>query len=261
MKAIDFSNSYLTWRTDWDRKPSRTASRKPRYTLNNARIPLDCRCEITERESGCTTVYVLGVSCKTERVCVERDIWTEPNADFVPIFSQDEFLMVKTFDRVGKSVSLYPPTLGEQPERQIGRTEENFDDFRIDLARLEGEILESPEQIVDAVLGNQSLVARTAFANDRYDVVLDYPVKTINANERDLVYQTDTGPILLPDLAREPDNLIGGFELAFSAFNCSDWVELIVRSPTPITDDSSVYHYSRPVRLDARNSIVRLSRD
>ena len=258
MNAIDFSNSYLTFRTDLLKKPSRTASNKPPCTLNNARIPLDCHCEIRDAQTGETHVYVLGVNCKTERVGVEQDIWTDPNADFVPIFSQDQFMVVKTYDRIGKTVKLYPASLGDQPERQVGRVEEAFDSVRIDVFRREGERLERAEQIVEAVLSNHPLVARTEIQGERYTAVLDYPVKTINANERDSVYQTDTGPILLPDLSKESDDLIGGFELAFSAFNSPDWTEFIVRVPTPITAEISVYHYSRPLRLDTRNQIVRL---
>ena len=41
MEAIDFPISYFTWRTDWEKIPSRTTSSKPHFTLNNARIPLD----------------------------------------------------------------------------------------------------------------------------------------------------------------------------------------------------------------------------
>ena len=59
----------------------------------------------------------------------------------------------------------------------------------------------------------------------------------MNANERDMVYQTDTGPVLFPDLSAEPENLLTTLELAYSAFNCPDWVEFIVRVPTAISDD------------------------
>ncbi len=258
MQAIDFPNSYLTWRTDWEVVPSKTTSSKPHFTLNNARIPLDSWCELTEKASGETRAFALGVSCKTERVGAPKDIWTEPNADFIPVFSQDQFMMIKTFDRVGQRVQLYPPSLGAQPERQIGRTEDNFASVRLDLARREGTVLDKTEDVVQAVLDNHQLVARTEYEDDRYAVILDYPIKTINANERDNIFQTDTGPHLYPDLSRDPDELIEGMELAFSAFNAPDWIELIVRIPTPLTDDISVYHYSKPVRLDAKNTVVKL---
>jgi hypothetical protein len=191
-------------------------------------------------------------------VGVERDIWTEPNADFVPVFSRDRFLNIKTFDRAGKQVLLYPPSLGVQPERQAGIVAEAFDSVRIDLAYRDCEALQTADQIIEAVLANQPLVARSTIETDRYVTVLDYPVKTINANEREKIYQTDTGPLLMPDFSREPEDLISGIELAFAAFNCPGWIEFLVRAPTPIADGVSVYHFSRAVRFDATNQIVRL---
>jgi hypothetical protein len=258
MEVINFSTSYLTWRNDSLVVKPKTQSSKPRFTLNNARIPIDCRCEIVERATGDTREFVLGGNCKTERVGAEKDIWSFPNADFVPVFSKDHFMMIKTFDQVGKSVQLYPPSLGNQPERQVGRVEDSFAGIRIDLTRQEGELLDKPEQVVKAVLANRSLVARSEYEDERYSVILDYPIKTINANERDNFFQTDTGPIMLPDLTRDLDDLIAGFELAFSAFNAPDWTEFIIRTPTPITDDISVYHYSSPLRLDTRNQVFQL---
>ena len=258
MQAIDFPNSYLRWRTDWDTVPSKTASSKPHFAINNVRIPLDSRCRIEEKTTGEAREFVLGVSCKTERVGAPRDIWTQPNADFIPVFSRDQYLMINTFDRVGQRVQLYPPTLGEQSERQVGRCEENFASMKLDLTWKEGTVLDKTEDIVQAVLGDRPLVARTEYEDDRYAVILDYPIKTINVNERDIFYQTDTGPHLYPDLSRDPDELIEGMELAFSAFNTPDWIEFIVRVPTPLTDDISVYHYSKSVRVDTKNTVVGL---
>jgi hypothetical protein len=259
MKAIEFSRSFLTFRVDWEKKSHQTVTHKPVYTLNNARIPIDCHCEITDKQTGQAQEFVLGVSCKTEFVGVERDIWTEPNADFVPIFSQEQYLFLKTYAQVGTQVMAYPPSLGVQPDRQVGSVAEVFDSLRIDLSYGEGAVLDSADQIVEATLANQPLVARSQIEGDRYLAVLEYPVKTINANERDTIYQTDTGPVLLPDLSREPEELIGGFEMAFSAFNTPHWIEFLVRVPTPVAEGISVYHYSRPVRFDAKNQIVRLT--
>ncbi len=258
MQVIDFSRSFLTFRIDILKKAPTTVSHKPPFTLNNARIPIDCRCEITDKQTGGSQEFVLGVNCKTERVGVERDIWTEPNADFVPVFSRDQYLYIKTFDYVGKQVMLYPPSLGAQPERQVGRVAEALDSLRIDFSYCAGELLESADQIIEATLANHPLVARTEIEDERYVAVMDYPVKTINAGEREKIYQTDTGPLLLPDFSREPDDLIGGFELAFAAFNSPHWIEFLVRAPTPITKDLNVYHYSRSVRFDARNQILWL---
>ena len=258
MEVVDFSRSFLLFRTDLQKKPSQTASHKAPFSLNNARVVLDCVCRIEDRD-GYIEEFALGASCKTEQVGAEKDIWLEPNGDFKPIYGRERFLILKAFDVAGKTVQLYPPSQGEQPERQVGVRDEAFDDSRVDILRTEGQVLKSPEEVVNAVLANEPLVATTQLSNSRYEVTLEYPVKTINANERDWVYQTDTGPVLLPNLELDPEELITGMELAYSAFNCPRWTEFIVRVPTPIAEGMSVHHYSKPVRWDAHNRIIRRS--
>ncbi len=101
-----------------------------------------------------------------------------------------------------------------------------------------------------AVLANDLLVGVHRIETARYTAAIEYPVKTINANERDIVFQTDTGPILFPDLDRDPGELLSGLELAFTAANQLDWAEFIVRTRTPVADGVDVFHYDRTVRLD-----------
>ena len=101
-------------------------------------------------------------------------------------------------------------------------------------------------------------MGRTVIDGTRYLTTLEFPIKTMNASERDLIYQTDTGPVILPDFSREPDDLIVGFELAFVAFNCPDRAEFIVRVPTPVGEGIDVYHYSKAVRFDTQNQVLRL---
>lgn len=260
MQTVDFARSFLYFRNDHLKMPAPTVSHKPPSSLNNARILLDCVCEIIDKETNSAQTFVMGASCKTERVGVERDIWIEPNADFVPIFSNDLFMIVKTYDVADKGVPFYPPSRGMQPERQVGTVAEAFDTVRLDIRRVEGELLETAAQVVEATLdlGGPPLVARTVIEAGRYRAVLEYPVKTMNASERDLIYQTDTGPVLMPDFEQEPGDMITGFELAFVAFNCPDWAEFVVRAPVAVGDGIDVYHYSKFVRLDTHNQVMRV---
>lgn len=258
MQTVDFGRSFLNFRIDYAKKPAETASHEPPSTLNNARILLECVCEITEGCSGISRAFVLGASCKTERVGVEKDIWVQPNADFAPIFSKDEFLIVKTHDLANKEVPFYPPSRGMQPERQRGNVAEAFDSIQLNMQPIEGELLASAEEIVEATLDPNChpLVGRIVIRSDRYSSTLEFPIKTMNASERDLVYQTDTGPVLLPDFTRDPGDLIAGLELAFVAFNCPDWAEFIVRTATPVGEGLAVYHYSREERFDADCQVI-----
>jgi len=250
VNVLEFSRSTMTFRIDLDRIPPRTLSHQPPYALNNARVQLDCRCRITERVTGQVHTIVQGASCKTERVGAAADLWLQPNADFVPLFSDEEFMHIKTFARAGIVAQLHPPGSGPQSDRLRVPIEGTFERVHLDLIEREGERLEGPAAIVDAVLANDALVGIHRIESARYSVVIEYPVKTINANERDMVYQTDTGPILFPDLDREPTELLSGVELAFTAMNAPDWAEFIVRVPTLIADGVEVHHHSRAVRLD-----------
>ena len=258
MNTFDFHRSFFTFRIDTLVKQPLTVTHKPPFSLNNARIPIECRCVVTEKATDQSQAFVLGASCKTERVGVEGDIWLEPNADFSPIFSDDRYLSLKTYSQVGTTMELFPPGSGSQSDRQPGLIDETYDSVKIDMTECEGTPLDSAQEIVEAVLANQNLVARTELENDRYHALIEHPVKTINANERDWIYQTDTGPVLFPDLSVEPDAMLTSLELAYSAFNCPDWIEFIVRRVTPTTSDVSVYHYSDAVRCDSRNQMLRI---
>jgi hypothetical protein len=258
MNTFDFNRSFFTFRIDTLVKQPLTVTHKPPFSLNNARIPIECRCVVTEKATDQAQSFVLGASCKTERVGVESDIWLEPNADFCPIFSDDRYLSLKTYSQVGTTMDLFPPGSGSQSDRQTGLIDDTYDSVKIDMTECEGTPLDSAQEIVEAVLANQNLVARTELENDRYHALIEHPVKTINANERDWIYQTDTGPVLFPDLSVEPGEMLTSLELAYSAFNCPDWIEFIVRRVTPTTSDVSVYHYSDAVRCDSRNQMLRI---
>jgi hypothetical protein len=259
VRVNDFARSSLTFRIDTLIKPPITASHKPPFSLNNARILLESVCWITDARDGRTQQFVHGASCKTERVGVERDIWTSPNADFIPVASDDRILVMKTYAQQGESMPLWPPGSGTQIERQEAVLAEAYSGFKVDLAMVEATVLPDARAIVEAGLAGERLVARTTISEGPYTAVIEYPVKTINLNERDWIYQTDTGPHLFPDLTREPAQLLSGMQLAFSAFNVPGWIEFIVRTPTGIEGGAKVWHYSRSVRKDALNEMVRIA--
>ena len=84
----------------------------------------------------------------------------------------------------------------------------------------------------------------------------------MNANERESVYQTDTGPVLWPDLDAPPEQLHERLELAFEAHNDPGWAQFIVRRPTSVADGVAVHHYSESIRVDdVVNAIYRIRHD
>ena len=250
LAVLEFGRSSVTFRIDLDRMPPRTLSHKPPYAVNNARVQLESRLRITERGNGTIHGFVLGASCKTERVGADVDLWLVPNADFMPIFSDTEFMQIKTFAQAGTVAQAYPPGSGEQSDRLRVPIETTFDNVHLDLVEHEGAHLAGTREIVNATLANEPLVGAIRLESDRYTADLEFPVKTMNANERDGVYQTDTGPVLFPDLTREPADLLSGMEVAFVALNSPDWADFIVRTRTRLAPNIDVYHYATPVRIN-----------
>ena len=261
--TIDFSRSYFRFRVDLTAQPAITLSHKMPTSVNNVRINLECRCSLTNKKTGLSRVYGLGASCKTERVGSERDLWLLPNADFAPVVSDVDFLIIKSWQKKGMGVMRNPPTLGPQPERQIGLVKEAWATSSVEFRSVPGKILTRTEAIIAAIRSDRPLVSHTEFSQGDYTVTIDHPVKTINYSERENVFQTDTGPILLPDLSPErvakEESLVGCLDLAYSAFNAETWAEFIVNVPTELTPGLSVNHYARPVRIEnAKNWIVEL---
>jgi len=258
MHACDFPHSYLTFLLDSQVQPAITQSSKPNHTSNHVRILLDCICELTP-EGGETVQYVLGASCKTERVNVAEGIWLQPNADFCLTASREHFLVIKTYDHSGRKKMSYPPSLGEQPHRQSGLTKDAWAKFGIEVKRTEGQQLETVQEVIDATLAGRPLVAVTELdTDDGYHARLEYPVKTMNVGQREMFYQTDTGPILFPRKPSGHKLAIESFELAYIAANSPDWAELILRSPSAVSSDITVQHYCEPLRIDCKNKLVAL---
>lgn len=248
-QVTDFSRSHVRWRIDTTKKPALTVSRPLPMTLNNVRAPLDARAVLVEQATGREHEYVLTVSCQTEQVWVERDVWHDPPADMCMIASPDAFMVVKRWDRTDKGIMRHPASLGVQPERQVDDPAACFDRYGIDRTTHSARPLERIDAIVEALSASVPVVAWTEYEAEGFRVLLEYPVKIVNFSERERYYQVDTGPLLLPEL--EPDKpLIACMQMAYVAHNGSDWAEFLVCSPTAVGPGIKVHHYSRVVRLE-----------
>lgn len=131
------------------------------------------------------------------------------------------------------------------------------------LPRRSSRSLLTSTEVVDAGLAGEVLVATLDFSTARYLCTLEYPIKTCNFNERDGVFQPDTGPVLFPTrLDVELEEIIDHVELAFVAWNGyagspldGDWAEFIIRTPTDIGNGVKVQHYSRSVTVACKNTM------
>ena len=169
--------------------------------------------------------------------------------------SEVDTLIVKSWAQQGKTVMLDPPSLGQQPERQLIDTD-SFWKHGFILNPIEVERLPSPMDVVNAVDTGQPVVARTEYQSSGYGIVLDYPATTINVSERHRFYQVDTGPVIYADFSQPVNRNPEAFALAFAGFNGPDWIEFIVNRPTAIADGMAVNHYSEIVLVEECSNSV-----
>lgn len=259
VEVCNFSKSFIRWGVDTKSRMPLTVSHKPPFTLNHVRVTAECLAEVRNYETDETTSYLLGASCKTEHVNVKDGIWTEPNADFCMVATPGAFLNIKRWDKTDKGVMRYPESLGPQPERQYEKGTDSFDRFEVDIQKMPGRIITDVSELVKILDSDAQVISRTCIQAEKFDLTLDYPVKTVNYSSREKYYQVDTGPVILPDLSVPASEVHPTFQLAFMAHIESDWAEFLVNVPTPLTDDISVHHFSKTVRVDCENFMIALS--
>lgn len=262
-RVTDFSHSYIRWTLDTLIKPPKTVSRPLPMTLNRVRMPIEAIATLTDLATGEPVRYVLGAECRTEQVSVDRDIWHNPNASMCMIAGEQHCLIEKHWACVNLEATLFPATLGAQPERQLIDPHEAFADFAVDVVPVGAFELNGTDAIVGALAGRGIVVGRTEYTTAGYAIALEYPVKTSNYSERERYYQIDTGPILFPGLAEIGalgTPLIMACRLAYVAHNGPQWAEFLVCVPTPVTDTLQVHHYSQSVRVETvRNRMFHVA--
>lgn len=238
MRSCDFSRSFITFVT--------------KERSNNARIQVEARCEIFDQQTGKSEDYYLVASCKGEDTYGAGRLFLEPGYDFCMIYSAADFMIIRTHGNA------------ERNNTTVGENRFFFLDVRFHIKLVEADLLPDNKAVVAATLDNRLLNGRTEIVSldGRYRAMMEFPVKTMNVNDIRWIYQVDTGPILLPHFESEQKRMVERFQLAFVAYNKDDEAYFVILEPTPVLADNpsrpKVSHYSRIVRMDAKNSLLAL---
>lgn len=240
MNLCDFSNSYMTF-TVKDRS-------------NSARILLDARCTLSDKQRGETTEVNLIAPCRSEKMYLKEKLFQDPNYEFAGIWNAKQFVIIRTH------LTHDPKREGEWQAGEVdaGR----FAEVKIDIrTHPEVQALTEDEQVVRATLKNLPLIARTHLQHTdaHLSAVLEYPIKTMNVCELTKRFQVDTGPLLIPDFTSQAKLPVERFQLAHVVYNTYTAAEFVVRQPTPVVVDgkevTKVMHYGKIVTLPARNEL------
>jgi hypothetical protein len=228
MRALDYGRSFVTFVT-----PSRG---------NNARLQIESTCTLTDRNTGKATEYLFFASCKSENTYARTNLFHADNYDFCGIFSDEEFVIFRTRSR---------HTAGF---RDQGLWRGRFEAIHRQVCTVETEELGIDHEVVQASLSGVPLIGTVAFKvpDSTWDARLEFPIKTLNANDIEVIWQVDTGPVAWPDTTRPVSLGIESLTPAYVAYNCRTFADFVVQQPLRIADGAAeVTHYSGLVTVPA----------
>jgi hypothetical protein len=231
MTVYDYGRSFVTFVTEG--------------RGNNARLQVESVCSLSDARTGKTTDYVFYASCKSEHTFAERDLFIEENYDFCGIFSDEEYVIFRTH------------STHTDRWREEGLWRDRFEDVRFDLVSVEAEELDGTTAMVQRSLDNVPLAGRVEIGEGDLNAVIEFPIKTMNANDIRPIYQVDTGPLPFPDFSADVDLHVKRLSPAYVAYNAPDFADFVVQQPVTV-DGMVVTHYSKPISLVAKTSVLAM---
>ncbi|MGI8982801.1 MAG: hypothetical protein ACR2FY_26495 [Pirellulaceae bacterium] len=190
-------------------------------------------------------------SCKSENTFAKEDLFAKENYDFMPILGDGHWLV---FRRTAKLNPNY---------RQIKTLDGFWGPANLKLREARKlTVLETWEQIRDATAAAMPIVSRTEIQDETTGLkaIIECPVKTMNVSLDNMLYQVDTGPVVLPDLSKRYEPRIDCLRLAFVAFNAPHFADFVIEQPTKVIEEEQekcqIHHYSGPISLKAKNTLL-----
>ncbi len=223
--------------------------------LNSLRLWIESRTTIVDTATGNSTQFYQCASCKSENTFGDSDLFLSDNYDFLPIVGDRHWLIFRRHARLDSEryrETIPLPNAWGEPRLLIPEGA----DVRV---------LKTWEEIRDATAQGAPLVSQTEITNSETSLkaVIECPVKTMNISLEKQMYQVDTGPVAFPDfpdLKQTTVPLINCLQLAFVAFNQTDFADFVIEQPTAVIENESevcrIYHYSNPISLPATNRIL-----
>ena len=264
--CLDYGHSYL-WPYD-----------RPR---DSVRVLIESRMLLAGGPHGTGTAYYLGASCKGEDTygvrkqygvagfrAGTRTLFRDPSYDFTWIVGSGSAVIFRRALPDGSSPAGPPGRYREVRADTSG----TWGPLRLQLTPAAGayEIaLDDFGAVAAATDAGHGIVARTEISDSGTgtSAVIEYPVKTMNISRAGYptdgdgaVWQTDTGPIGVPDLSRRYAPPVACFSLGFIALvsRQPDAADFVLERPTPLPpsrDEVAVLHFSAPFSRPATNRL------
>ncbi len=216
-EAIDFPSSFLYC--------------SPTNSGIWVRVQMECRGCLTDRASGKTSEYVMGVMAKTGLTPLADTGKMAPGYDYSIIFSKTHVFTKRSHS----SAYLNNPTVLEHKD---------FGETSWRLHRAPAEPLRSAAEIRKAIENWRRMMARTVFtsADGARQFSIEYPVKWADYSLKADGFRVETGPVFLMN----PDQVRVGltpkfedFQWAHFDYHTLDRVRCLLEQPTSILADAT----------------------
>lgn len=228
---IDFGRSYFTWK-------SKPMQRDPYYkfaggfvgregAVHRVRIQLEAACTLTNDKTGHKEELFLLCPCRTEFTIVKDNLFQIPNGEFRPVFGR-EF-----------SVPISSRPSNEPEKLKRSKLSDQFADYSIEARSIAGaKELTTHDQVIQATMADDLMNGRTTYhdAKRGVTVTLEYPIKLINLQQKEKLFQVCMGPVPLPDLASWDGVCVDRVFLAELAFSEFDYMEFALRREVEASD-------------------------
>ncbi len=232
MQVLDYGRSFVTFVTPGQK--------------NNARLQIESQCTISSTDSGERWDYFFYASCKSEDTFAKRDLFYVDNYDFCGLFSAEEYAIFRTH---ATHVDGY---------REQGLWRDRFEDVQWFLVHSEARALATGRDVVGASLAGEPLVGLVEWTHGPYEIRLEFPIKTMNANDIDWVWQVDTGPVPFPDFSLDVGLHIERLAPAYIAYNAAHFADFVVQAPMDV-NGIEVTHYIQRTSIEARAQVVAIT--
>lgn len=190
-------------------------------------------------------------ACKSENTFAEKNLFMADNYDFTPIWGDGAWLIFR------RTAALNPQY------RRLQTPDATWGPVELKLRHaVKTRLLTTWAEIRDATAAATPIVAQTELthAETGLRAVIEYPVKTMNISLDKQLYQVDTGPVGVPDLARRYEPAVDCLRLAFVAFNVPQFADFVIEQPTSVMVEGQaccqIHHYSSPISLPAQNRLL-----
>ena len=221
---------------------------------NSVRFWIESRTILYDDNDDTTLVIYQCGSCKGEHTFAKQDLLIQDNYDFMPIYGGEDMLLLR---RHAQARDTY---------REVRKVGTGWGDpiMRLHYGTTVNE-LRTFEEIRDVTATDTPLAAQTEITNKESGLrcLMEYPIKTMNINIDESIWQVDTGPVAFPDLTKQFDPPVASIRLAFAVFNAAHFCDFVIEQPTSIVRDEQdlckVYHYSDPVSFPATNRVLSVS--